>query len=87
MGVDVDVAAFPAREPGMNAVELMTSESQERMLAIVTPDQLDDVLEVARRWEVRATVAGRSPTLVASVCSRHVRRARRARREPRAAAR
>src|SRR4051812_42895742 len=59
MGVDVDVARVAQREPGMNAVEVMTSESQERMLAIVTPDRLDDVLEVARRWEVRATVAGR----------------------------
>ncbi len=59
MGVDVDIARVARREPGMNPVELMTSESQERMLAIVTPDQLDDVLEVARRWEVQATVAGR----------------------------
>ncbi len=59
MGVDVDVARVARREPGMNAVEVMTSESQERMLAIVTPERLDDVLEVARRWEIRATVAGR----------------------------
>ncbi|HEY1739305.1 MAG TPA: phosphoribosylformylglycinamidine synthase subunit PurL [Acidimicrobiia bacterium] len=59
MGVDVDVARVAQREPGMNAVELLTSESQERMLAIVTPERLDDVLEVARRWEIRATVAGR----------------------------
>ena len=34
-GMDVDVARVPRREPGMNAVEVMTSESQERMLAIV----------------------------------------------------
>jgi phosphoribosylformylglycinamidine synthase len=37
----------------------MTSESQERMLAIVTPDALAQVEEVCRRWEVRATVVGR----------------------------
>jgi phosphoribosylformylglycinamidine synthase len=43
----------------MNAVEVMTSESQERMLAIVAPADLDAVLELARRWEVRATVVGR----------------------------
>ena len=43
----------------MEAWEVMTSESQERMLAIVTPDDLDRVLAVCRRWEVRATVVGR----------------------------
>ena len=37
----------------------MTSESQERMLAIVEPDGLDRVLEICSRWEVRASVIGR----------------------------
>ena len=37
----------------------MTSESQERMLAIVTPEGLDEVLDLCARWEVRATVIGR----------------------------
>ena len=58
VGMDVDVRAVPCREPGMNPVEIMTSESQERMLAIVTPDDLHAVEEVCRRWEVRATVIG-----------------------------
>ena len=40
-GMDVDLARVPKREPGMNGVEVMTSESQERMLAIVTPEHLD----------------------------------------------
>ena len=40
-GMDVDLARMPKREPGMNGVEVMTSESQERMLAIVTPANLD----------------------------------------------
>lgn len=57
-GMDVYVSEIPLRETGMNAVEVMTSESQERMLAIVTPEQLDDVLEVAQRWEIRASVIG-----------------------------
>ena len=57
-GMDVWVAAVPQREPGMAAVEVMTSESQERMLAIVTPENLDAVLELAGRWDVRATVVG-----------------------------
>ena len=40
VGMDVDVSAVPRREPGMADYEVMTSESQERMLAIVTPDDL-----------------------------------------------
>ncbi len=59
MGMDLDTARVARREPGMNPVELLTSESQERMLAIVEPAQLDAVLDVARRWEVRASVVGR----------------------------
>src|SRR5579884_2289897 len=59
VGMDVDVSAVPRREPGMEPFEVMTSESQERMLAIVRPEDLDAVLEVCRRWEVRAAVVGR----------------------------
>jgi phosphoribosylformylglycinamidine synthase len=58
MGMDVDVSAVPRREPGMAPFEVMTSESQERMLAIVAPADLEDVREVCRRWEVRAEVVG-----------------------------
>ncbi|MFP5319669.1 MAG: phosphoribosylformylglycinamidine synthase subunit PurL [Acidimicrobiia bacterium] len=59
MGMDVDLSAIPRREQGMVPAEVMTSESQERMLAIVRPDDLEAVLEVAGRWEVRASVVGR----------------------------
>ena len=59
VGMDVDVSAVPRREPGMAPYEVMTSESQERMLAIVTPDDLAEVEEVCRRWEVRSAVVGR----------------------------
>src|SRR5213592_2541968 len=59
VGMDVDVARVPRRERGMSAVEAMTSESQERMLAIVEPAHLPAVLALARRWEIRATVVGR----------------------------
>ena len=59
VGMDVDVSAVPRREPGMAPYEVMTSESQERMLAIVTPDDLARVEEVCRRWEVRSAVVGR----------------------------
>ena len=59
VGMDVDVSAVPRREPGMEPYEVMTSESQERMLAIVRPDDLARVEEVCRRWEVRSAVVGR----------------------------
>ena len=62
VGMDVDVTAVPVREPGMEPWEIMTSESQERMLAIVTPDSLARVMDVCRRWEVRASVVGRVTT-------------------------
>ena len=42
VGMDVDVTAVPLREPGMVPYEIMTSESQERMLAIITPENLED---------------------------------------------
>jgi phosphoribosylformylglycinamidine synthase len=59
VGMDVDVNAGPRREPGMEPFEVMTSESQERMLAIVEPANLDEVLEICARWEVRSTVIGK----------------------------
>jgi phosphoribosylformylglycinamidine synthase subunit PurL len=59
VGMDVDVTAVPRREPEMDPWEVMTSESQERMLAIVTPEALERVMDVCRSWEVRATVVGR----------------------------
>ncbi|HKF91953.1 MAG TPA: AIR synthase-related protein, partial [Acidimicrobiia bacterium] len=58
-GMDVDVARVPRREPGMSAVEVMTSESQERMLVIVQPDDLAEVLGLCGRWEIDASVVGR----------------------------
>jgi phosphoribosylformylglycinamidine synthase II len=59
VGMDVDVTTVPRREPGMEPFEVMTSESQERMLAIVEPANLDAVLAISARWEVRATVIGK----------------------------
>jgi phosphoribosylformylglycinamidine synthase len=58
VGMDVYVSEVARRQPGMEPFEVMTSESQERMLAIVTPEALDDVLATCERWEVRATVVG-----------------------------
>ncbi len=59
VGMDVDVSAVALRQPGLEPFEIMTSESQERMLAVVEPADLDEVLALCRRWEVRAQVVGR----------------------------
>jgi phosphoribosylformylglycinamidine synthase subunit PurL len=58
VGMDVYLSEIPLREPGMEPWEVMTSESQERMLAIVEPGDLDAVLALCERWEVRASVIG-----------------------------
>ena len=58
LGIDIDVARVPLREPAMAPFEVMVSESQERMLCVVEPDRLDDVLRRCERWEVRATAIG-----------------------------
>src|SRR4051812_43545204 len=58
MGMDVYISEVPQREAGMEPFEVMTSESQERMLAIVTPQDLDEVLAIAAKWEIRASVVG-----------------------------
>lgn len=59
-GMDVDISAVPLRQAGMAPFEIMTSESQERMLAIVSPTHVEEVLEICRRWEVAAAVVGRA---------------------------
>ncbi|NNN18561.1 MAG: phosphoribosylformylglycinamidine synthase subunit PurL, partial [Acidimicrobiaceae bacterium] len=58
MGMDVYVSRIPVREADMAPFEVMTSESQERMLAIVQPESLGQVLAVAKKWEIAASVVG-----------------------------
>jgi phosphoribosylformylglycinamidine synthase II len=58
VGIDLDVRRVPLREADMEPFEIMISESQERMLCVVEPARVDDVLAVCRRWEVNATAIG-----------------------------
>ncbi|MGK2939555.1 MAG: phosphoribosylformylglycinamidine synthase subunit PurL [Solirubrobacteraceae bacterium] len=58
VGVDLDMAKVPLREPGMAPWEIMISESQERMLCVVEPARVDDVLAVCEKWEVHGTAIG-----------------------------
>jgi phosphoribosylformylglycinamidine synthase len=59
VGAEIDVALVPRRETGMNAYEIMLSESQERMLLVVKPEGIDRVTEIVRRWSLNASVIGR----------------------------
>jgi len=56
LGADVDLDAVPLRAADMEPFEILTSESQERMLAIVHPSKLDAVLAVCARWGLQTAV-------------------------------
>src|SRR5437764_306886 len=57
-GMVVELDRDPLREPSMTPVEIVMSESQERMLAVVRPEDVGDALAVCERWGVLATVIG-----------------------------
>jgi len=58
-GMDIDLSAVHTREAAMTPPELLMSESQERMMAFVSPEKVDDVLSVAAKWEIDSAVIGR----------------------------
>jgi phosphoribosylformylglycinamidine synthase II len=58
MGMRVNLDKVQRREPDMEPFEVMISESQERMMLVVKPGSLDEVLSVCRRWELQASVIG-----------------------------
>jgi phosphoribosylformylglycinamidine synthase subunit PurL len=58
LGLDLDVRRVPLREADMEPFEIMISESQERMLCVVEPERVDDVIAVCSKWEVNATAIG-----------------------------
>ncbi|MGH8953193.1 MAG: phosphoribosylformylglycinamidine synthase subunit PurL [Acidimicrobiia bacterium] len=58
VGMDVNLDQVHVRETGMTAPELLMSESQERMMAFVAPELVDDVLAVAAKWEIDSAVVG-----------------------------
>jgi phosphoribosylformylglycinamidine synthase II len=58
VGVDIDVARVPLREADMQPFEIMVSESQERMLCVVQPARVADVLALCAKWEVAGAAIG-----------------------------
>src|SRR5215207_9163185 len=58
VGIDIDVSRVPLREADMEPFEIMVSESQERMLAVVDPSKVDQVVETCERWQTGAAAIG-----------------------------
>jgi phosphoribosylformylglycinamidine synthase len=58
MGMDVDLDSVHLREGDMTPGEILMSESQERMLAVVTPENEAEVLGIAGKWEIEASTIG-----------------------------
>jgi len=58
MGITIDVTKVPTLEDGMRPFETIVSESQERMLAVSSPDRLDEVFAVCKKWDVLSAVVG-----------------------------
>lgn len=57
-GMRVELETVPLRATNMTPAEILSSESQERMCAVVTPANVDAFMEVCRKWDVLATVIG-----------------------------
>ncbi|MGN6558052.1 MAG: phosphoribosylformylglycinamidine synthase subunit PurL [Solirubrobacterales bacterium] len=58
VGIDIDVARVPLREADMEPFEIMVSESQERMLAVVEPARVEEVRAICEKWQTGSAVIG-----------------------------
>jgi phosphoribosylformylglycinamidine synthase len=57
-GMRIDLDAVPLRATGMTPAEILSSESQERMCAVVKPADVERFLSICRKWDIIATVIG-----------------------------
>ncbi len=57
-GMAIELDKVPLRAANMTPAEVLSSESQERMCAVVTPENVDAFMAVCRKWDVLATVIG-----------------------------
>ncbi|OEU96308.1 phosphoribosylformylglycinamidine synthase subunit PurL [Streptomyces oceani] len=57
-GMRVELDSVPLRDSSLSPEEILMSESQERMCAVLEPDKVDRFLEICEKWEVTATVIG-----------------------------
>jgi phosphoribosylformylglycinamidine synthase len=59
VGIEVELDRVPQRETGMNAYEIMLSESQERMLLVAENGREQEVLRVFEKWGLDAVIVGK----------------------------
>ncbi|GAA1395170.1 phosphoribosylformylglycinamidine synthase subunit PurL [Luteococcus peritonei] len=57
-GMRVELDVVPLRDSTLSPEEILMSESQERMMAVVEPGKVDRFLEICAKWDVLATVVG-----------------------------
>jgi len=57
-GMRVRLDVVPLRDSSLGPPEILMSESQERMMAVVTPGDVERFLQICARWDVQATVIG-----------------------------
>ena len=57
-GMNIQLEKVPLRDPSLSPEEILMSESQERMCAIVEPSKIDHFLKICKKWDVTATVIG-----------------------------
>ncbi len=57
-GMSVQLEKVPLRDPSLSPEEILMSESQERMCAIIEPSKLARFMAICRKWDVTATVIG-----------------------------
>jgi phosphoribosylformylglycinamidine synthase II len=58
-GMDIDLDLVPLREVDMSAYEIMLSESQERMLVVVSPENERAIKGIFKKWDLNAEVIGK----------------------------
>ncbi|MEW9549627.1 phosphoribosylformylglycinamidine synthase subunit PurL [Nonomuraea sp. NPDC050783] len=57
-GMTVDLNLVPLRDPSLRPEEILMSESQERMMAVVRPDDIPAFMAICAKWDVPAAVIG-----------------------------
>jgi phosphoribosylformylglycinamidine synthase len=70
LGIEIDLDKVPLRETGMNAYEIMLSESQERMLMVLKPGREPEAEKIFRKWELDFAIIGKLTDTGHIVCFR-----------------
>jgi phosphoribosylformylglycinamidine synthase len=71
LGIELDLDKVPCREEGMTAYEMMLSESQERMLMVLTPAQEKEAEAIFRKWGLDFAVIGKTTDNLRFVVKHH----------------